>query len=314
MAEKILLIGPGAVGVYFCGRLAEAGAEVSVVARSDYDTVKAHGYEIASSAGDFRFTPAAVLKEAAEYPGEPDWIIAATKVLPEIDLAGLMRGAIRSPHTRILLIQNGIFIEAPVAAAFPDNPLYSGAAYIGVARTAPGRFRHQDGGRLTFGRYGNRPPKAEAEALCARFRQTPIKTRLVDNISFYRWQKLLWNVPFNSVSVAAGGLDTRQMVDDPEIEALCLALMHEVVAAARLDGVELTEEMCQGNMQYTRDFVPYKTSMLLDYEAGRPMELDAIVGNIVSFAAERGLELPRLAAILALMRSLDRKNTGRDMA
>lgn len=303
---EILLIGPGAIGVYFCGRLAQAGAAVSVIARGDHDAVVGEGYQIKSPAGDFRFRPRGVYRRAADFPGTPDWIVAATKVLPEIDLPVMLRDAVRAPSTRILLIQNGIGIEKPVAEAFPDNPVYSAIAYIGVARTAPGHVHHQDGGRLTFGRFGDLPPDDAANLLCDLFNRTGVDAKTVDNINHFRWQKLLWNVPFNSISVAAGGRDTREILDHPDLEALCRDLMAEVAEAAALAGVRLTPEMMEANMAYTRTFVAYKTSMLLDYEAGRPMEVEAIIGNVVALARSRNVRLPKIETILALLRALNR--------
>ena len=89
---KVLLIGAGGVGVYFCGRLAQGGeAEVSVVARSEYEVAVKNGYQVQSVAGDFSFHPDRVLRSAEEFPGGADYIILATKVLPEVEPVALLR-------------------------------------------------------------------------------------------------------------------------------------------------------------------------------------------------------------------------------
>ena len=88
---RVLVVGAGGVGVYFSGRLAQAGAEVAVVARSDYEVASRSGYEIQSIAGDFHFTPAAVLKHAADYEGEADYVFLTAKVLPGADAVELLR-------------------------------------------------------------------------------------------------------------------------------------------------------------------------------------------------------------------------------
>ena len=147
---RVLVVGAGGVGVYFSGRLAQAGAEVTVVARSDYEVASRSGYEIQSIAGDFHFTPAAVLKHAADYEGEADYVILTAKVLPDADAVELLRPAVRSPKSVIVLIQNGIDIERKVAEAFPENEILSTIAYIGVSsaarfRSAPGQRRSEDG-------------------------------------------------------------------------------------------------------------------------------------------------------------------------
>ena len=131
---RVLVVGAGGVGVYFSGRLAQAGAEVTVVARSDYEVASRSGYEIQSIAGDFHFTPAAVLKHAADYEGEADYVILTAKVLPDADAVELLRPAVRSPKSVIVLIQNGIDIERKVRLA-------SAARF----RSAPGQRRSEDG-------------------------------------------------------------------------------------------------------------------------------------------------------------------------
>ena len=204
---RILVIGAGGVGVYFSGRLAQAGAEVTVVARSDYEAVSRAGYAVESIAGDFQFTPAAVLKHASEFEGEADYIILAAKVLPGADAVGLLSPAVRSSKSTIVLIQNGIDIERKVAESFPDNRLLSTVAYIGVSRPAPGRVLHLGSGELKMGDY---PAgiSAEARRLAALFEAAKVRCELCEDIGFVRWNKLLWNLPFNPVSVLAGGATT----------------------------------------------------------------------------------------------------------
>lgn len=306
---RILVIGAGGVGVYFSGRLAQAGAEVTVVARSDYEAVSRAGYAVESIAGDFQFTPAAVLKHASEFEGEADYIILAAKVLPEADAVGLLSPAVRSSKSTIVLIQNGIDIERKVAESFPDNRLLSTVAYIGVSRPAPGRVLHLGSGELKMGDY---PAgiSAEARRLAALFEAAKVRCELCEDIGFVRWNKLLWNLPFNPVSVLAGGATTKQMTQRDELEGLCRALMWEVIAVANACGVALTEANAEAQIEYTRNFPAYKTSMLQDYEAGRELEVEAILGNAVRLAAEHGVPVPHMESCYALLKSVNR--IGRD--
>ena len=305
---KVLLIGPGAVGVYFAGRLAQAGAEVTVVLRREMPEVTAAGYEVESIAGNFNFRPARLLTDAAQYLDTADWIICATKVLPEIDIPALLRPAVHSPKTAILLIQNGIGVEQQIAAAFPDNPVYGAIAYIGVRRDGANRILHQGGGRFLFGKYGGKAITSEARTLSERYAAVGVEARPVESLDFIRWQKLLWNAPFNTVSVLGGGLTTNEMTDRGRIEALCREIMLEVIAAAKAEGVELPLKMIDDNIEYTRNFPPYKSSMLVDFEAGRPLEIDAIVGNVIKIADRHGIAVPRLKTIEALLWARQMKN------
>lgn len=304
---RILILGAGSVGIYFGGRLAQAGAEVSVIARSDYEIARRSGYDIASIAGDFHFSPHLVLKTAADYPGEADYVIMTTKVLPSIDRVALLRPAIRSRHTVIVLIQNGIDIEAEIKSAFPDNELVSTIAYIGAVRPAPGRMLHQGSGKLEMGTYP-RGISPAVERLAAAFNSAKVECVAVEDIVFTRWNKLLWNLPYNPGSVLAGGADTSRMSRGDELENFCADLMTEVIAIANAAGVPLTEEMAEKQREYTRNFPPYKTSMLQDFEAGRELEVEAILGNALKTARRFGVAVPRIESCYALLKSADELN------
>lgn len=301
---RILLLGAGGVGTYFCGRLANGGAEVAVVARSDYEVASRSGYRIHSIAGDFEFHPAAVLKSASEYEGIPDYVIVATKVLPDLDLPELLRDAVRSRESTIVLIQNGIDIEREVAAAFPENELLSTIAYIGVSRPAPGEVLHQGAGNLKMGVYPAGISE-KARRLADAFGDGGVKCELCEDIRYVRWYKLLWNLPFNPVSVLAGRVDTHRMTVDPGLEKLCRELMDEVILVANACGVALTQQGAEETMEFTRQFPAYKSSMLQDFEAGRPLEVEAILGNPVRLAHQYGIPVPRMEVCYALLKSVN---------
>ena len=304
---RILILGAGSVGIYFGGRLAQSGAEVSVVARGDYEAAKRSGYDISSIAGDFHFSPHLVLKSAADYPGEADYVIMTTKVLPTIDRVALLAPAIRSGHTAIVLIQNGIDIEAEIKSAFPENELVSTIAYIGASRPSPGRMLHQGSGKLEMGTYP-RGISPAVEKLAAAFNSSKVECVTVEDIVFARWNKLLWNLPYNPGSVLAGGADTARMSRRDELEKFCADLMTEVIAVANAAGVPLTEEMAAKQREYTRNFPPYKTSMLQDFEAGRALEVEAILGNTLRISRRLGVKVPRIESCYALLKSADELN------
>jgi 2-dehydropantoate 2-reductase len=304
---KILVFGAGGVGAYFGGRLAQAGAEVSVACRSDYESVKKFGYQIKSAAGDFEFFPAKVCRSAADYHDAADVVMATTKVLPGISVPELIRPAV-SKKTSIFIIQNGIDVEKKFAADFPNNEIISAIAYIGVFREGDGRITHTGAGRLRAGMYpeGNASPRLEQ--LAELFKKSNVECEIVSDIIRARWEKLVWNVPFNPVSVLAGCVDTREIVGNPELVNLCLSLMHEVCAVAKACGKELAQDVAEKNINYTRTFPPYKTSMLLDYESGRPLEVEAILGNVIRNADAHNVPVPHIRAIYALLSSVDRNS------
>ena len=132
-----------------------------------------------------------------------------------------------------------------------------------------------------------------------------MKCELCEDIRFVRWYKLLWNLPFNPVSVLAGRVDTRTMTDRAELEKLCWSLMLETIAVANACGVALSEKDARSQMEYTREFPAYKTSMLQDFEAGRELEVEAILGNAVRLAHQNNVPVPKMEACYALLKSVN---------
>ncbi|MEO5370823.1 MAG: 2-dehydropantoate 2-reductase [Magnetococcus sp. DMHC-1] len=303
---RILVVGSGAVGGYYGGHLARAGLEVSAVCRSDFATVHAQGIRIETPQGGFHFTPASVLRQAADYDGYPDYILVTLKVLPEIVIADLIRPVV-GPKTVILLIQNGVDIESAVAAAFPDQEILSGLAFICVSRMAPGVLRHTCYGRLAIGRY----PRGESLAarnLAEWFGKAGVPCLVSESIVTDRWRKLVWNAPFNPISVLGGGLTTREIMNSPELTSLARAVMEEVLVTAHAAGHPLPSEVVEKNLAETRTMQPYKTSMLLDHEARRPMEIEAILGNTVRIARALGVAIPRIETLYALLSEIQHRS------
>ncbi len=236
-------------------------------------------------------------------------MILSCKILAGIDRVALLRPCIRSKKTVIMLIQNGIDIESEIAAAFPDNQLLSAVAYIGGSRPAPAQVLQKGAERLEFGVY----PKGvsgEARALAALWERSGIRCTLMEDIAEARWRKLIWNLPFNPVSVLAGGADTRQMCDGSELEQLCFDLMLETVAVANACGVRLSRTDAEQQLKYTRTFPAYQTSMLQDVLAGKHVEVEAILGNMVRLARAHEISVPKAQACYALLRSFDKLKLG----
>lgn len=297
---RILVIGTGAIGSFYGSLLAKAGADVSVLARSDYEDVKAHGIEIRSetSLGQWHFTPSRVVASAAELDEAPDVVLLCIKLVEGADRAALLRDAL-GPDTAIVLLSNGVDIENEIAAAFPDHELISGLAFICVTRTAPGKIWHQAYGRLALGNY----PQGLSEktrTLAAAFESAGIGCNITDNIVTARWQKCLWNAAFSPLSVLSGGLSTTDLLTTQE--ALIRSIMNEVSAIAAALGHPQPDGIIDQQIDGTRKMPPYKTSMLLDFEAGRPMETEAILGNTVRAGHRAGVAIPHLDTVYALMK------------
>jgi 2-dehydropantoate 2-reductase len=296
---NVLIVGAGAVGALFGSALARQGARVSVVCRSDYDAVSRDGYDIRSkSFGDHRFRPDHVYRNVADCREPPDYLLLTSKVLENVDRAALIRPAVGT-RTVIVLIQNGVDIEPPIAEAFPDNELLSSLAFVAVGRGAPGQVNHLSLGSLILGRYPAGVTPA-AQALAAAFEAGKVPCKLTENVIGARWQKAVWNAVFNPISILGGVLDTNAMLRTDAEVAFARRAMQEVCDVAQAAGHPQSPALIEQMLATTRAMPAYKTSMALDYENGRPMEIEAILGNTVRAARKAGVATPNLDAIYAL--------------
>ncbi len=306
-SPRVLVVGTGAIGGYYAGKLAQAGAIVSTVhhSQADFDAVQHQGITVESIHGDFHYRPFSVHREVSEYTATADILLVAVKALPELDVARLIRSAVRE-NTIIFLLQNGLGIETEVAKMFPLNPVISGLAFICVSRIRPGVIRHMCYGRLSIGLY----PHGEADCvkeLSSLFAASGVTCAVCLNIVEERWKKLVWNAAFNPISVLGRHATTRDMMDSLPMRNVIENVMREVCRLANAEGHPLEEEaIVQKNLSETDRMEPYKTSMLLDFEAGRPLEVEAILGIATRIARKHALPTPFLDTLYALLQLVAR--------
>jgi len=243
--------------------------------------------------------PVQVLKHVSEFQGVADYVLLCTKVIPELDRIALIRPAVVSSETAIVFIQNGVEIEQEMQHAFPDNEVISGLAFICCNRINPGEIAHLAYGRLAL---GNLPGfiSRKAEKLCALFNQSGIECEASADIITKRWQKCVWNAAFNPLSVLSGGLLTLDILQAQE--AFVHRIMHEITRIAEACGHPLPGNIVDLNIANTYAMPPYKTSMLLDYENGHPMETEAILGNAIRAGQRENIASPYLESVYALMK------------
>lgn len=297
---SILIVGAGAIGSFYGAILKRAGCPVSTVLRSEYEVVKTQGIRITSPLGDLSYQPDQVYRDGDTPASAPDYLILCVKVLPGVDRAELVRPWM-GPNTRLVLIENGLGIERELAEAYPDNPIVSCLAFIAASRTEPGVVEHKAYGKLVMGAY----PKGidgHCRELSELFIAGGIKVDLSEAVVGERWRKCLWNTPFNPLSVIANGADTRTILDTEGGEALIRAMIREVMAVAEAEGYPMDEGLIEQNIDGTRKMPPYKNSMALDYLNDRPIERDAVLGNVVALAEHHGIAVPHLNTVLVTLR------------
>lgn len=304
---KILLIGPGALGLFFTSRIADR-AEIAVAARSDYETAKDRGgYRILSQKhGDSFFQPQ-ILKAGEKTDFTPDYLFVCLKATDGLDQPAFCAYAVEK-DTTIVIIQNGLGNEEPFRQAFPENEIISTAAYLGASRPEAGTVFHADGGKLFFGEYpATCEPTAKLQWLAEAFNASGIPTKIVKNVQVERWRKLLWNASFNPVSVLGGDADSAEMLATENTEDLIRRIMLELCTIAESEGIHLPGQAVTDMIEYTRAFTAYKPSMLQDFNAGRALEVESIVGAPLRIARKNNIPAPMLETVYALMKLITRK-------
>ena len=286
---KYAIIGTGAIGGYYGGKLANAGFDVHFLLHSDYDYVRQHGIQVNSCNGDFHLDAPNIYNNVEEMP-KVDVVIVALKSTNNHLLRQLL-APLLNPGTLVLMIQNGIGIEPDVEKLFPDAWLAAGLAFICSNKTKPGIVDHLFYGNINIGNYS--APKPVIDTLIADFDKAGVKAFDVDYLEA-RWKKAVWNMPFNGMSVVLNA-QTDQLLADASTRTLIKAQMMEVVMAANALGVENIDETFADKMIANTDaMVPYSPSMKLDHDYHRPMEVYYLYTRPIQEAASAGVDMPLL--------------------
>lgn len=297
---RYAVIGAGAVGGYFGGRLANAGRDVCFLLHSDYDYVCSHGLRVDSCRGDFLLNPVKAYREAAGLP-QCDVVLVGLKTVNNHLLPDMLR-KVAGPETLVVLIQNGIGMEHDLQKAMPGLQIAAATAFICSSKVGPGHISHMDYGSLTIANYSCRDT-AKLDALVGDLKDSGVETYIADYL-LARWRKAVWNMPFNGMTVALNA-STAQLLANPATRQLIKEQMMEVIGAANACGVKgLDESFADKQIAATDKMTPYKPSMKLDYDNGRPMEIDYLYSRPIAIAAAAGFEMTRLKMLEAQLRFL----------
>lgn len=314
-ARQYAILGSGAIGGYYGACLQRAGQTVHFLLHSDYEHVRQHGLKVDSVEGDFLLSEIQAYKRAEEMP-PVDVVIIALKTTQNARLLPKLLPPLLKPETVILTLQNGLDIEDEIAAIAPNQTLFGGLCFICSNKIGPGHIHHIDYGSLLLGAYhpDRRPAGVSPvlEAIAHDFTQAGIQIDITDDLYLARWHKLVWNIPFNSLSVILNATTT-EMMENPNSRQLAADLMLEVVTAAhacvKVDEATrdrtLPPDLIQTMLDHTATMKPYRTSMKIDFEERRPLEVEAIVGNPLRAAQQAGVDTPRIEMLYHQLKSLD---------
>ena len=298
---KYGVIGTGAIGGYYGARLAQSGQEVHFLLHRDYEYVRANGLQIDSCNGSFHLDNPHVYQSTADMP-PCDVVLVCLKSINNHLLRQLLPPLLQ-PSTLVVLIQNGIGVEADVQVMFPDVQLAAGLAFICSAKTEPGRVSHQCYGQINLGNYSCRD-EALVQRVVDDFNAAGVKAGLVEYHEA-RWKKAVWNMPFNGMTVALH-TQTDHLLQHPATRQLIREQMMEVIGAAQHLGVKhLDESFADLMLKMTDEMTPYSPSMRLDYDFHRPMEITYIYARPIEIAKNAGFPMPKLEMLMQELEFLD---------
>lgn len=306
---RIGIIGSGAIGGFYGLMLARAGFDVHFLLRSEYAVVREQGLKLDSAVHGQLQMPVNAYDSAASMP-PCDWLLVGAKATSNAELAPLIVQA-AAPGAKVVLLQNGLGVEDQLRPALRDDMhLLGGLCFICVHRQGPGDIRHQALGAVNLG-YHSGPAgdgcAAVVEEGAGLFRAAGIDSQAMLNLEQARWQKLVWNVPYNGLSVLLQA-STTPLMADPDSRALVQALMAEVVEGARACGLALPDGYAEHLLRVTDQMPDYWPSMYHDHAQQRPLELQAIYAEPLRRAVAAGCHLPRMQALYQALAFIDRRN------
>lgn len=297
---RFALVGAGAIGCYYGGRLTQHGHEVHFLMRSDYDHVRRHGLSVKSPVGDFELRPGEMhIHRAAGDMPKADVVLVTLKTTANGHFAALITPLLHE-RTAILTLQNGLGNEQQLADLFGAERIIGGLAFVCINRVSPGEIRHTDYGLIKIGELG-RGISPRLRQLSGIFNDSLVQCQMLEDLALGRWEKLIWNVPFNGLG-AAMGWTTDRIVAHPEGIALVRSIMQEVLATAHAAGVKLDPALVEQNIARTLSMGAYRSSMQIDREMGRELELDAIIGRPLAVAEKHGIAAPSMRMLYQLLR------------
>ena len=288
---KTAILGAGALGCYYGARLAESGHDVTFIVRSAYDPIRQNGLRVESVDGDIHL-PAPRICRSAQECGPVDLVIVCWKTTCNDKLAEALPHLVH-PVTEVITFQNGMGNAEAISAFVSPQQVYIGLCFVCCMMDEPGIIRHLEGGSIQFAPFeASDAGEQRAADFAEMFRKARIQTRSFRHAEQIQWCKLSWNIPFNGLCLALGGISIRQLFTMPEQVERARAIMQEVCHTAEKRGYPLPLDIVHEQMERTSrmgDFIP---SSAVDYLRERPVEYDAIWGITLERALSAGAQVP----------------------
>jgi 2-dehydropantoate 2-reductase len=317
VTASVCIVGAGAVGGLIGARLAQAGADVSVIARGKTaDALRARGFRLIAKDGEVS-VPVRVIDDVTR-EAKPAFVVVAVKEPAMASVAPIV-GGLAGPDTTVVTAMNGVpwwFFhglsgayrdlplrsadpEGAIDAAIPSPTIVGSVVHLACSTPQPGVVRHNVGNRLIVGEpSGMSTPRVAA--LAGVLRAAKFDVEVSPKIQSDIWYKLWGNMTMNPISAFTGATADR-VLDDPLVYRFCLDVMAEAADIGAAIGCPIAQSG-EDRMAVTRQLGAFKTSMLQDVEASRPVEIDALLSTVREIGAQVGVPTPRLDTLLGLAR------------
>ncbi|KIX01123.1 uncharacterized protein Z518_10189 [Rhinocladiella mackenziei CBS 650.93] len=314
MAQKtnVMLYGLGAIGSFYAFILERTQrVRLTVVARSNHEAVKKNGLLIKSANhGEHLVRPAKVVKTPAEAGETYDYIVCTTKAVDQASIPQQLAPAIDESKTCIAIIQNGVGNEDPFRQAFPKCSILSCVTWVGAQQDTPGVVHHWASENTQIGIFPNKDlepafEKTKLDEFTSLLRQGGTPFTVEENIQIQRWEKVVWNVAWNSLTTLTM-LDTHSWLkSSPDSMPMTRKLMREVIDVARKCDVPIQYELIDELIEKILAMQPIGSSMQADCKMGRPMEVEVILGTPVRKGRELGIPIPILEVLYTLLLAIN---------
>jgi len=297
------VVGTGALGMYYGAKLAKSGVPVTFLARRDLSHLQQHGIQVRCPYGDFHLHPVRACRKPEEI-GPVELVLVCIKTTANPDLGKLIPPLL-GPDTVVCTLQNGLGNEELLASIAGRERVLGGVCHVCVSRPEPGVARNMACTDIKFSDLSG-GDTLRARSLAKIFTNAGVGCTVAPSIGSARWYKLVWNVPFNGLGIAggSGGRDTQQVLEDPILHQEAQDLMTEVLAASAKLGYPQPPNLIDREITRTRTMGHYKSSSQLDWEAGKPVELESIWGEALRQGTAAGVPMPHLQKLYEKLKGM----------
>ncbi|MBD2203223.1 putative 2-dehydropantoate 2-reductase [Calothrix sp. FACHB-1219] len=311
MSERsYAILGTGALGGFYGAKLQKAGLDVHFLLKSDYEYVRDSGLVVESVDGDFTLPQVNAYNDVTKMP-KCDVVVVALKTTQNHLLPQILPPVVKAGGV-VLILQNGLAVEEEVAAIVSNVTIIGGLCFLCSNKVGAGHIRHLDYGQITLGEYasGYQPCgiTEKMQQVADDFIHAGISIELTADLLLGRWKKLVWNIPYNGLSVILNAR-TDELMAYEHTRKLAEQLMYEVAAGAKSCDRIIPESFIQLMLDYTVKMKPYRTSMKIDADEGRPLEVEAIFGTPLRKAQAAGVYLPQINCLYQQLKFLDGRLT-----